>query len=446
MFPKDFGIVAIGLFVIGGFSLFHGLGLGPALIQRKKNIEDSIDTVFLLFPVIGICLFTGCFISAKYAAIFFKGPLLEPIIKVLSISFLISSFEAVPSTLLVKQIEFKKKFIPEVCSAVGYIVVSISLAINGWGVWSLVYGYLTSMAVNTVFLWLICRWRPRFKFNRLVARELFSYGKYLLGSVIVAFLIIQGDKAVVGRCAGLTASGYYSFAYIISNLPTTNFTMIFTGVMFPLLSKLQGDIAALRMVFLKSLKFICLIILPILGTLFILSRDFVTVVLGQKWMPMLGALRILCLFGFLRSLHNLSGSFLQATGEAKFEMRTLIMELTFMSIAIVPFTLVWGIAGTSIVVTSMILIGVVCLFNRVYSILLFSRRSFFRALKTSFFGTMGMMLIIYSFKYVIGSRASFNTLLVSCILGSICYLLIILIVDKEIVAEAGKIIRLVLKP
>lgn len=442
LLPEDFGLVAIGLLVINGLALFTELGIGTAIIQRKDRIKESSDAAFLMVLALGVILFSLAFILSPLLAKFFGKSTVEPIVKILSFTFIISSFGIIPSNLLTKEIQFKKRFLPDTLSVAVYGVVTISLALMNYGVWSLVYGYVASVVSQVVLVWLVSGWKPSGKFERKVARELFGYGKYILGTGVLAFLILQGDNAVVGKLLGVTALGYYSLAYMIANLPATNITHVITGAMFPVFSKLQDERERLRRAYLKTLKVSLILMLPFCGGIFILGPDFVSVVLGEKWMPMLFALRVLCLFGVFRSLQNISGYLLQAIGMPKTQMNLLFLQFIGLAIIIIPLTMLKGILGTSIAVTTVMLVGSFWLTARVIKILRIERIHLLETLRGPMIGSLAMISAIWAAKRWLITGTSIIHFIGLVSLGIISYSIVLIILDRRLIFEVRELMAL----
>ena len=187
--PADFGLLAVGLLAINSMGLLRDLGFGAALIYKKDDPDHSAaNTAFILLPIVASVLFVLAYLSAPHVALFFDNAAVEPIVRVLALTFIISSFGTVPSMLLEKELEFKKKVLPETVPVAGYACVTIWLALHGYGVWSLVYGQIVSAVLMAMLIWVVSDWRPTFKFDSGVARGLFGYGKHILGASVVIFL------------------------------------------------------------------------------------------------------------------------------------------------------------------------------------------------------------------------------------------------------------------
>ena len=96
------------------------------------------------------------------------------------------------------------------------------LARDGFGVWSLVIGYIVDLLLTSLLAWVVSPLRPRIRFDPGIAREMFDYGKHLQLSQVLIFLITNLDNAFVGRVRGEDDLGVYSVAYTLSNLPATH--------------------------------------------------------------------------------------------------------------------------------------------------------------------------------------------------------------------------------
>jgi len=133
-------------------------------------------------------------------------------------------------------------------------------------------------------------------------------------------------------------------------MPATEITHVISQVTFPAYSKLQNNIPKLREAYLKVLQVTAFLSFPIAGLIFILAPNFTKIFLGEKWMPMVPAMQILVFAGLIRSIMATTGPIFQAVGKPKIETKWQIVRLFVIVILIYPFTVKWGIFGTSIVI------------------------------------------------------------------------------------------------
>ena len=433
--PADFGLLAIGLLTINSMGLFRDLGFGAALIYKKDDSDHTAaNTAFILLPIVASLLFVLSYLSAPYIALFFDNVAVESIVRVLALTFIISSFGTIPSMLLEKELEFRKKLLPETVPAAGYACVTIGLALHGYGIWSLVYGQIVSAVLMSVLIWMVSDWRPTFRFDREVAGELFGYGKHIMGASVVIFLITNIDDAIVGRMLGMEALGFYTIAYTISNLPATQITHLVSRVMFPVYSKLQDDQDALRNAYLKTLKYVSMLSIPAAFGIFVIAPDFVSVVLGDKWMPAVPALQVLCIFGMIRSIKATFGPIFQATGNPKIIRDIALLKLVLMLILIFPLTYKYGILGTALATTVPSILTAVLQIWKIAKI--FNQKMFllFRVLLPPFINAIIMMFAILYLKSFFPVISIFH-IVILIFVGTIVYASVSLLQDKELRKE-----------
>ena len=231
------------------------------------------------------------------------------------------------------------------------LVVSIFLVIMLRNVWALVCGGLAGNLVRLVMSFIIHPGRPRLRFQKEKATELIRFGRWLLGSGILIFLVTQGDDIFVGKFLGVTALGFYQMAYLLSNLPATEITHVISQVTFPAYAKLQDNLAGLKTAYMEVLQVTLLVSFPIAGVIFTLGADFTQIFLGNHWLPIVPALQVLVIAGFIRSTGSLTGPLFLAIGRPDLGTRIHIAKLILLLIIIYPLTIRWGILGTALAVT-----------------------------------------------------------------------------------------------
>jgi O-antigen/teichoic acid export membrane protein len=348
--PNDFGLFGIAILVMSILETFSESGFQAALIQKKENIESYLDSAWTVLILRGVILFIILFCVAPYAAIFFNTPEAKLIIQVIGISILLQAFTNVGIIYFQKELEFNKQFIYQFAGTVADFVVAVSAALLLRNVWALVFGLLAGNFVRFFVSYLVHPYRPRINLDLKKAKELFGFGKWIMGSTILIFLITQGDDIFVGKLLGATALGFYQMAYRISNMPTTEITHVISQVTFPAYSKLQDDISKLKEAYLKVLQVTAFLSFPIAGLIFVLAPDFTKIFLGEKWMPMVPAMQVLVFAGLVRAIAATAGPVFYAVGKPEIDTRWQIIRLVVMVTLIYQFTARWGIVGASIIV------------------------------------------------------------------------------------------------
>ena len=348
--PNDFGLMGIALLTMSTLETFSQTGFQAALIQKKEDIESYLDSAWTVLILRGFVLFVILYFIAPYAAVFFNTPEAKPIIRVIGFSILFQAFTNIGITYFKKELEFNKEFIYQFSGTLADFIVAVTAVLILKNVWALVLGLLAGNIARCFVSYLIHPYRPHLSKDLGKAKELFGFGKWIMGSSILVFLVTQGDDIFVGKILGTTALGFYQLAYRISNMPATEITHVISQVTFPAYSKLQDNIPKLREAYLKVLQVTTFLSFPIAGLIFILAPDFTKIFLGEKWMPMVPAMQVLVFAGLIRSIMATTGPIFKAVGKPKIETRWQIVRLVVIAILIYPFTVRLGIVGASIII------------------------------------------------------------------------------------------------
>jgi lipopolysaccharide exporter len=355
--PEDFGLLGIALLSISTLETFSQTGFEAALIQKKENIESYLDTAWTVSVIRGLVLFLILLLCAPIIADFFNSPQAILIIRVIAISTLLSGLRNIGIIFFRKELEFNKQFFYEFSATVVNISVAITLAFLLRNVWALVWGGLASNFVRLFMSYIIQPYRPRIDFDKARFLGLFGFGRWVLGSSILIFLITQGDDIFLGKMLGVTALGLYQMAYLISNLPATEITHVISQVTFPAYSKIQDNLVRLRDGYLKVLHITTFISIPVAVGIFTLSSEFTQIFLGEKWMQIVPIIQILVFAGLVRSIAATAGYVFYAIGKSKFDTILQIIRLIVLALAIYPLSQKYGILGVSSAVLCSIFIA-----------------------------------------------------------------------------------------
>jgi O-antigen/teichoic acid export membrane protein len=263
-------------------------------------------------------------------------------------------------------------------------------------------------------------------------RDLFNFGRWIFFLSVVNFLILQGDDMVVGKVLSTRALGLYQMAYKLSNLPATGLTHVISKVSFPAFSKLQDRPARLKKAYLETLQITALLAIPLTGGILVLASSFTKLFLGQRWEPMVTAMRLLAFWGLQRALSSTAAPLFRAVNELRIPARISTFQLLFLSIVVYPLTKLWGITGTSAaVVVSMAIPSVLALY-RASQIVNCRISELIVRLKPSLVASaamVGALLVVRRYGIVEVTRLTFFALVV---LGVCVYFGIVWLLDEQL--------------
>jgi O-antigen/teichoic acid export membrane protein len=333
--PEEFGIVGFATLAIAYLAVLKDLGLGAAVIQRQDDVEDAAQTVFVLNLAIGAALTTITILAAPLVADFFREPLVTPLLRVLAFTFVLESFGSMHIVLMKKNLDFRRKLVPDVGQSLARGIVGIVAASTGFGVWALVWSQLAGVVTGVVLSWVVIPWRPTFRFHRHLIRPLTRFGGPLLITDIQYAIWSNLDYVVVGRMLGDTALGVYTLAYRLPELLVHSVWRVLAQAIFPVFSRLQNDIAALRRGFLATIRFTQVAIVPLCIGLFVTAQPAVAVLFGDQWSEVVPILQVMAVFSLIASVGVNAGDVYKALGRTDVLAKLSILELTVLVPALI---------------------------------------------------------------------------------------------------------------
>lgn len=420
--PSDFGLMGIALLAISTLKSFSQTGFQAALIQKKEDIKDYLDTAWTVSALRGLFLFVILYLAAPYIALFFDTPAATPLMRVIGISVLLNGLTNIAVVYFQKELEFNKQFVYSLSGTLADVIVAIPAALLLRNVWALVFGLLAGNFVRFIMSYLVHSFRPSFKLDWEKSKELLNFGKYIFAQSIVLFLLRQGDDAFVGRVLGTTALGFYRLAYRFSNMAATEITHVVSQVTIPAYSKLQDEADKLRRALTETLRFIALISIPLASGIFILAPEFTRAFLGEKWMPMVPAMQVMCLFGAMRSVGATFGPVYRAIARVDIPLKISVTQLVFLATIIYPLSSYWKVLGTAIAITSCAVVALCLTSKMIMGILDIDFVSLFRPVFVSISASIGMIAMILLLKTYVLKTVSYMTVLSLAAIGGICYL------------------------
>ena len=327
----DFGLVAIAVVAINYFGVIKDLGLGVALIQRREDVNEAANTVFTINIILGFFLSAAIIPFAPLFAGYFNNPMIIPVLRWLGASFAINALGSVHNIWLMRELDYRRKFIPDMGNTAVKILVSIGLAFGGFGVWSLVFGQILGALASVVLVWIILPWRPRLTLNKKIIASLLKFSRSIIGGDILTVVIDSLDYIIVGRLFGLAQLSVYTLAYRLPEMLVIGNLWVLGAVIFPTFSSIQDRPDEMRRGFLTSVRLIALIIVPICLGLVIAADPIVRVLFGNQWLDVIPLLRVLAIYAWVYSLGYHIGDIYKAIGRPDILLKLTIFTLIILA-------------------------------------------------------------------------------------------------------------------
>jgi O-antigen/teichoic acid export membrane protein len=343
--PSDFGLVAIASMMIEVIQLLRDMGLSEAVISSRRKDRAALDTAHTVLVGYNVLLFVLASAASPLVAQFYGNPTLVPIVLLMSSNLVINSLRLVPLTLIRRNLEYRKLVLPDVVPTTVSSIVGIAMALMGFGVWSLVAKTMVQSILALVLIQLVIPYRPRFGFDRAAARELFGYGKFIVGSSILFVALFNIDRLIVSKIAGIAAFGAYDLAARIADMPAKQFSGLVGAVMFPIFSTMERSGPALRGMFLRTMKYTASITFPAAVGLAAFGPAIVDKLYGPRWEALGTPLRLMALYAALRSTSSIIHDLYKATGRPDLMQRATMFRLAAVAVLGGPAVYVFGVPG-----------------------------------------------------------------------------------------------------
>lgn len=437
---NDFGLVAAALVAINYLSVLKDLGLGVALIQRKGDVKEAANTVFTINILIGLVLSALIIPLAPLIATFFRDSQVIPVLRWLGISFVINALGSVHINWLVRDLDYRRKLVPELGGALTKGIVSIGMAYLGYGVWSLVFGQITGAIASVILVWIILPWRPRLTIDRKIARSFMHFGASVTLVDIITQITDNIDYVIVGRFFGMIPLSIYTLAYRLPEMLLIGNLWVMGGVVFPAFSSIQDRPNELRRGFLASVHFVELIAVPMCLGLLIAADPIVRVVFGEQWLEAIPVLRVLAIYAWVYSLGYHVGGLYKAIGRPDILLRLSILTL----IIIIPSLLIgarFGLIGVAVGHLVAVLIRRIISLTLATQFVNVSILDIFAELRSAFLAALVMAPITLAVSYLTTGLNPFLRLALIALAGAISYLGVLWWTERENLMRLLRMVR-----
>lgn len=353
--PNDYGAIAILNVFITIANVFVVNGFSSALIQKKKADNLDFSSVFYFSLFFSILIYIILFIASPFIANWYNMPVLSPTLRVLSIRVIIAAVNSVQEAYISRKMIFKKFFWATLGGTITSAFVGIIMAYMGFGVWALVFQYLTNTTIDTIVLWITVKWRPSREFSFLRLKELLSFGWKCLASAMAGAIYDDLRTLIIGKRYSNSDLAYYSKGQQFPQLIMNNINNSISAVLFPALSKLQDEKEHLREVTVLTVQVTSSIIVPLMFGLAAVGDNLIKILLTDKWLPSLPFLKIACIFYLITAIYTAYLQTYKALGRSGL---ALILELIDSLFGILLIILVYNSGVLSVAIVTIFSRGI----------------------------------------------------------------------------------------
>lgn len=208
--PEDYGTIALVTVFTAILQVFVDSGLGTALIQKKDADDLDFSSVFYFNVFVCLVLYAGMFVAAPYIAIFYKDTSLTPVIRILSLTIVISGVKGIQQAYVSRNMLFRRFFFSTIGGTIFSAFLGIGMAYAGAGVWALVTQQLSNTMIDTLILWITVKWRPKKAFSWIRLKTLLTFGWKLLVSSLLDTVYNNLRNLVIGKLYSSADLAFYN--------------------------------------------------------------------------------------------------------------------------------------------------------------------------------------------------------------------------------------------
>ena len=336
--PSDFGLVAMVAVIIAMAQVFTDIGLGSALVQRRHVLLIHYSSVFYFGIAMAVLLSTLTFFSASLISGFYANQQLVPLVKVMSVTFILGALSSVHNAKLKKELNYALMTKVQLVASFTSGMAGIALAFYGAGVWSLVVQSLVQGILYTILIWTSVGWRPSFIFSWKALRQLWGFGFRVFVLEMMEAVFSRLDYVIIGKLFSPVTLGFFQRAKSLDQMIIQYSSGSLMNVLFPLLSRVQNDLQYFQSIVIKALGAISIVTFFLLGIMYLSAGELIVLLYSDKWLPSVAYFKLLVLSGFAYPVSALLVNVLGSRGNSKVWLR---LEIYKKLIAVVTLSILY---------------------------------------------------------------------------------------------------------
>lgn len=318
---EDFGLMAIILLIINFINIFIDLGVTAAILHKKDISKKEYNSLYWLNWIISIIFFLILISTSNVISSFYNAPELSVLIPITASNLIITSIGKTYRIIEQKKMNFKYIALIEIFAILTSFVISIILALNGYGIYSLVYSFLLQSLIISILFFIVgqkkCPLKLHYKHKEV--KPFLSIGLYQTGSMITNYFSREFDILIIGKLLGTEVLGLYSLAKQLVLKPLYIINPIITKISTPLLAKLQNDEKMLKSAYLKIINLLSTSNFMVYCILAALSQSIILLIYGDEYIEAARIVTLLSIAYAFRSIENPVGALVIAKGRTDIE-------------------------------------------------------------------------------------------------------------------------------
>jgi O-antigen/teichoic acid export membrane protein len=297
--PEIFGLVALAT-VVADIVQTEGRYSGmDSILQTRRFDAGSLDGAFWAFMAVCFVFSLGLLASAPVMASVYDSPLLAMFIPVFAAMLLTTPWLSVMDALMMRDLLFREMTHRNILCTLIAGAAGIACAFSPFLVWALVAQRVVTVIVSLVFMYRFTRWRPTLTFDLAPMREFWARLAPLWTVQMLSAAMVRISTVLFGLRYDATTVGLLRAANRLTEAVQGPIISPLFGLWFPLMSKVRGDLAKEREVYLSILRTAAFAALPAFTGLIVITDDLVHVFLPEAYQGAADMMRAVCITSLL---------------------------------------------------------------------------------------------------------------------------------------------------
>jgi O-antigen/teichoic acid export membrane protein len=374
-----FGVCALAGSIVTLSIVLPDFGMVGAFLHRAPETEHEGEaaavhfTLRLIFNALWVVLLSGG------AFLFAEGQLR---LALLVFTFAHGGIYLAQTShlVLIRRVAHRRVAIFQLTRTLLITVISLYLARSGATLWALLSIEITHLFLALVFFFLWRPvWRPRLGWSRQIVRYFLEYGRSSLLAGVLLRALDQVDDLWAGSFLGTAALGFYSRAYTLATYPRKLLAAAVNAVAGGTYAELKGDRGRLSQAFFRTNALLVRSGFFLAGLMALVAEDLISLLLGDHWLPMLDAFRLMLVFTLLDPIKVTVADLFEAVGRPILVARVRVVQLLILVAGLFLLANRLGITGVALAVDGMLLAGMALLLRQARDYVDYSARDLFAA-------------------------------------------------------------------
>jgi teichuronic acid exporter len=447
--PRDYGLVAVSTVFIAFVTVFSDPGLAAGLVQTQVLRDETSRAASAVIALLNLLLLSLLMFAAPSIAAWYREPELTQVIRVASLSLLMTAIATVPQAHLVRNLRFREMALALIAGNLAGSLATIVCAILGLGVWSLVLGTLALAALRSIVIIVYNRSAvvPDFSRGFEPVRHLMHFSVHMLGNRILFYCSGALDLMILGRMVHSTELGSYSVGANLAAIPGDKAMEAVNSVSFPTLSRLRPQPAQFNYTYDRILRMLALYGFLVAWGLAAVAPEFVHVVLSDKWRFAVIPLAMLSIAAPIRMLTSLQNTVNNAAGVPQASTKVLGLTCLVLPVGILIGVRVAGINGAA--VSCVVVYAILFFVSTFYTCRVTERamRDNLRLILVPFVAGISMLIVTWAVRALLFVHLPTPILLcVEIVAAAVAFLATVYVLGPAVLGDARALIGELLRP